>query len=207
MLYYIAENLAARADEFRRRLAALTGDRRRREREVERSRSSGSTPTPRGRTSTMGWCTTCRSAASTLAMPEPIGVIGVVCPDELAAARLRLDACCRRSRWGTRSSRFRPTRAPLAATDFYQVLETSDVPGGVVNIVTGAQRRAGAGARRARRRRRRCGISGRAEGSKRGGAAVRREHEAHLGRLRSEPRLGRPAAARRVRNSWSRRPR
>jgi aldehyde dehydrogenase (NAD+) len=26
---------------------------------------------------------------------------------------------------------------PLAATDFYQVLETSDVPAGVVNIVTG----------------------------------------------------------------------
>ncbi len=29
--------------------------------------------------------------------------------------------------------------APLSATDFYQVLETSDVPGGVVNIVTGKQ--------------------------------------------------------------------
>ena len=28
---------------------------------------------------------------------------------------------------------------PLAATDFYQVLETSDVPDGVVNIVTGAR--------------------------------------------------------------------
>ena len=26
---------------------------------------------------------------------------------------------------------------PLVATDFYQVLDTSDVPGGVVNIVTG----------------------------------------------------------------------
>ena len=26
---------------------------------------------------------------------------------------------------------------PLAATDFYQVIETSDVPAGVVNIVTG----------------------------------------------------------------------
>lgn len=26
---------------------------------------------------------------------------------------------------------------PLAATDFYQVLETSDLPGGVINIVTG----------------------------------------------------------------------
>ena len=27
---------------------------------------------------------------------------------------------------------------PLAATDFYQVLETSDLPGGVVNILTGS---------------------------------------------------------------------
>jgi aldehyde dehydrogenase (NAD+) len=27
--------------------------------------------------------------------------------------------------------------APLAATDFYQVLETSDLPAGVVNIITG----------------------------------------------------------------------
>jgi aldehyde dehydrogenase (NAD+) len=29
--------------------------------------------------------------------------------------------------------------APLAATDFYQVIETSDVPDGVVNIVTGSR--------------------------------------------------------------------
>jgi aldehyde dehydrogenase (NAD+) len=29
---------------------------------------------------------------------------------------------------------------PLAATDFYQVLDTSDVPGGVVNILTGSHR-------------------------------------------------------------------
>ncbi|MGL1682673.1 aldehyde dehydrogenase family protein, partial [Vibrio parahaemolyticus] len=28
-------------------------------------------------------------------------------------------------------------RHPLIATDFYQVLETSDVPAGVVNLVTG----------------------------------------------------------------------
>ena len=31
------------------------------------------------------------------------------------------------------------SRYPLAATDLYQVLDTSDVPGGVINIVTGAQ--------------------------------------------------------------------
>ena len=30
-------------------------------------------------------------------------------------------------------------RYPLSATDLYQVLDTSDVPGGVVNIVTGAR--------------------------------------------------------------------
>ena len=29
---------------------------------------------------------------------------------------------------------------PLSATDFYQVLETSDLPGGVLNIVTGIQK-------------------------------------------------------------------
>jgi aldehyde dehydrogenase (NAD+) len=28
---------------------------------------------------------------------------------------------------------------PLAATDFYQVVETSDVPAGVINIVTGVR--------------------------------------------------------------------
>ena len=28
-------------------------------------------------------------------------------------------------------------RYGLLATDFYQILETSDVPGGVINIVTG----------------------------------------------------------------------
>ena len=43
----------------------------------------------------------------------------------------------RRSRWATPSSRFRRRRYPLAATDLYSVLETSDVPAGVVNIVTG----------------------------------------------------------------------
>ncbi|MFZ5922805.1 MAG: aldehyde dehydrogenase family protein [Chloroflexota bacterium] len=31
----------------------------------------------------------------------------------------------------------RRQRFPLSAADFYQVLDTSDVPGGVVNIVTG----------------------------------------------------------------------
>ena len=75
----------------------------------------------------------------TLAMPEPIGVIGIVCPDDCAAARLRLARAAGRSPWATRSSPSRPSALPLAATDLYQVLDTSDVPGGVVNIVTGVR--------------------------------------------------------------------
>jgi len=29
--------------------------------------------------------------------------------------------------------------SPLSATDLYQIIETSDVPGGVINIITGKQ--------------------------------------------------------------------
>ena len=71
-----------------------------------------------------------------LAMPEPIGVIGVACPDEfplLASSRWWR----RRSPWATPSLRFHPSAFPLSATDLYQVLETSDVPAGMINIVTG----------------------------------------------------------------------
>jgi aldehyde dehydrogenase (NAD+) len=34
-------------------------------------------------------------------------------------------------------------QAPLLATDLYQVLDTSDVPGGVINIVTGSRKELG----------------------------------------------------------------
>jgi aldehyde dehydrogenase (NAD+) len=73
-----------------------------------------------------------------LAMNEPIGVVGVACPDQspllgfislvapLIAAGNTVIAI--------------PSEAhPLAATDLYQVFETSDLPAGVVNIVTGAR--------------------------------------------------------------------
>ncbi|HEY3013396.1 MAG TPA: aldehyde dehydrogenase family protein, partial [Gemmatimonadales bacterium] len=73
----------------------------------------------------------------TLAMPEPIGVIGVVCPEEwpllgLISTMLPVVAM------GNTVVAVPSGRAPLVATDFYQVLDTSDVPAGVVNIVTGA---------------------------------------------------------------------
>ena len=74
----------------------------------------------------------------TLAMPEPLGVIGIVCPEEapllafvsLTAAALSV---------GNAAVVLPSETHPLPATDFTQVLETSDVPPGVVNILTGPQ--------------------------------------------------------------------
>jgi aldehyde dehydrogenase (NAD+) len=72
----------------------------------------------------------------TLAMPEPLGVIGIECPEEaplLAFVSTMAPAIA----MGNRVIMLPSERWPLAATDFYQVLETSDVSGGVVNIITG----------------------------------------------------------------------
>ena len=72
----------------------------------------------------------------TLAMDEPIGVIGIVCPDEaplLGFVSLLGPAIA----MGNTVVIVPSERHPLSATDLYQVLETSDLPAGVVNIVTG----------------------------------------------------------------------
>ena len=72
----------------------------------------------------------------TLAMPEPIGVIGIACPDQcplLACVTMFAAAMS----MGNTIVLIPSERAPLSATDLYQVLDTSDVLGGVVNIVTG----------------------------------------------------------------------
>ncbi len=71
-----------------------------------------------------------------LAMNEPIGVIGIACPHEaplLAFTSLWAPAVA----MGNRVVIVPSQMHSLAATDFYQVLETSDMPAGVVNIVTG----------------------------------------------------------------------
>jgi len=72
----------------------------------------------------------------TVAVNEPVGVIGIACPDEyplLGFVSLMAPAIAR----GNTVVMIPSQRFPLSATDFYQVLDTSDVPGGVVNIVTG----------------------------------------------------------------------
>ena len=72
----------------------------------------------------------------TLAMQEPLGTIGVVCPREaplLGFLSLVLPAIAA----GNTVVAVPSERYPLITGDLYQVFETSDLPGGVVNIVTG----------------------------------------------------------------------
>src|SRR5690606_27444199 len=77
-----------------------------------------------------------KSRHVTLAMNEPWGVMGIVAPEEAPLAAfvsLVLPAIA----MGNRVVAVPSTRQPLLATNLYQVFDTSDVPGGVVNIVTG----------------------------------------------------------------------
>jgi aldehyde dehydrogenase (NAD+) len=136
ILYYIAENLATRADEFAARIDALTecGARAARE-EVDASIS---------RLFTYGaWADKYDGAVHSvpirgvaIAMNEPIGVIGIACEDRLPLLGM-LSLVAPAVATGNTTIVIPSQAHPLAATDFYSVLETSDLPPGVINIVTG----------------------------------------------------------------------
>lgn len=138
ILYYLAENLAVREREFADRIRSLTGARAAAaRREVELCVRRWFTYA--------AWADKWEGAVHhtpfrnvTLAMPEPIGVVGIACPDEpcfLPFVSLLAPAIAA----GNTVVILPSERWPLAATDFYQVLDTSDIPDGVVNIVTGVK--------------------------------------------------------------------
>ncbi|HSE27559.1 MAG TPA: aldehyde dehydrogenase family protein [Gemmatimonadales bacterium] len=136
VLFYVAENLAARADEFARRLADLAGG------TVEVGQEEVRAALQR-LYDYAAWADKWDGAVHhtpyrnvTLAMPEPLGVMAVICPDEaplLGFVSAVAPSLC----LGNRVVAVPSERAPLAATDLYQVLDTSDLPGGALNIVTG----------------------------------------------------------------------
>lgn len=70
------------------------------------------------------------------ALHEPLGVIGMVCPDESPLVAL-VSLCCAAIALGNRVVVVPSTVLPTIATAFYKTLETSDVPGGVINLITG----------------------------------------------------------------------
>ncbi|WP_136645309.1 aldehyde dehydrogenase family protein [Tabrizicola sp. YIM 78059] len=132
VLYFIAENLSARHAEFAARLRDQTG--RPGEAEVDASIQRLFTYA--------AWADKYDGAAKSvpirgiaLAMNEPVGVIGALLPDE--APLLGLVSVMAPAIAMGNTVVLVPGQHPLSATDFYQVLDTSDVPGGVVNIVTG----------------------------------------------------------------------
>jgi aldehyde dehydrogenase (NAD+) len=138
VLYYVAENLNVRGLEMAARLRAMTGaSKRQAAREVNAAIErlfayAAWADKYDGRVH----ATPFRNV--TLAMPEPLGVMGIACPDEaplLAFVSLVAPAVA----MGNRVVAVPSEAHPLAATDLYQVFDTSDLPGGVVNIVTGVR--------------------------------------------------------------------
>lgn len=136
ILYYLAENLSIRSDEFASRITAMTGaDTKTAQAEVnhsiERLFTYAAYADKFG-----GSVQETELRGITLALNESIGVIGIACPDEsplLALISLIAPAIAR----GNTVVVIPSEKHPLSATDLYQVLETSDLPAGVVNIVTG----------------------------------------------------------------------
>ena len=135
ILYYIAENLAARAGEIGARISAMTGGDGAAEVEacVERLFTYGAWADKYD-----GQVHQVPLRGVALAMNEPIGVIGLAAPDDAPLLGL-VSLIGPAIAVGNTVVALPSETAPLAATDFYQVLETSDLPAGVVNIVTGAK--------------------------------------------------------------------
>jgi aldehyde dehydrogenase (NAD+) len=136
ILYFIAENLDARNAEFVKRIVEMTGRTQKSAQaevdvSVERLFTYAAWADKYGGTVQE---TTLRGI--TVAVNEPVGVIGIACPDEnplLGFISLMAPAIAR----GNSLVMIPSQKYPLSAIDFYQVLDTSDVPGGVVNIITG----------------------------------------------------------------------
>jgi aldehyde dehydrogenase (NAD+) len=136
ILFYIAENLSARAAEFAARIKDQTGKPGTDEVEAAIERLF----------TYAAWADKFDGAVKSvpirgvaIAMNEARGVIAALCPDEaplLGLVSLMAPAIA----MGNACVLVPSESAPLSATDLYQVLETSDLPGGVVNIVTGAHR-------------------------------------------------------------------
>jgi aldehyde dehydrogenase (NAD+) len=136
ILYYVGENLAAREAEFAARLTALTGHAPQAAAREVAAAIARSFWYAAWADKYDGAVHATKSRHVTLAIPEPWGVMGVVCPDEaplLAFISLVMPALA----LGNRVVAVPSERYPLAATDLYQVLDTSDVPAGVISIVTG----------------------------------------------------------------------
>jgi aldehyde dehydrogenase (NAD+) len=72
----------------------------------------------------------------TLALHEPLGTIGLVAPDAQPLLGL-LQLAAPAIAMGNRVVAVPSATLPLVAAELYALLDTSDLPGGVLNLVTG----------------------------------------------------------------------
>jgi len=134
ILYYMAENLSGRGGEIAQRLAAAVGEKAAEDEvrlSVERlfsyaawsDKFDGAVHSPPFRN-------------ISIAMNEPVGTVGVVCPEDrplVGFFSLVLPLLCA----GNTLVAVPSESYPLVAGDLYQLFESSDLPDGVVNLVTG----------------------------------------------------------------------
>ena len=134
VLYYLAENLQAQAERLTACLAqATTAKQAARELDASVQRLF----------SYAAWADKYDGAVHqppmhgvVLAMNEAIGVIGLVAPDEAPLLGL-LSLVAPAIAMGNRVVAVPSNTQPLIAAELYALLDTSDVPAGVVNLVTG----------------------------------------------------------------------
>ncbi len=138
VIYYIAENLSARSDEFVQRISQLSGkDEAAAAAELDLCiRRIYTYAAMADKYDSQVHATPFSNV--TLAMKEPLGVIGIVAPEEAGLLGF-ISTVMPAIAMGNRVVVVPSRHYALLATDFYQVLDTSDLPGGVVNIISGDQ--------------------------------------------------------------------
>jgi aldehyde dehydrogenase (NAD+) len=134
VLYYCAENLSQRRDEVIHRLAAAVGEKQ------------ASTEVDIGIErifSYAAWADKFDGAVHNppfrniaIAMNEPIGTVGVICPQEAPLLGF-LSLVMPLIAVGNTVIAVPSEKYPLITGDLYQLFDTSDLAGGAVNIVTG----------------------------------------------------------------------
>ena len=139
ILYFVAENLAVRADEFAAELCRCAGA----DEEAARAEVEAAVQTlftfaawadkHDGRVHSTPFHNV------TFAMNEPVGTVGVRCGERAPLAGVTGPVAAALSQ-GNVAVVVLPEVRPVPALDLVQILETSDVPSGVVNILSGIHR-------------------------------------------------------------------
>jgi aldehyde dehydrogenase (NAD+) len=134
VLYYMAENLSQRRDEIADRLAASVG-----EKQASAELNSGIDRI----FSYAAWADKFDGAVHNppfrniaIAMNEPLGTVGIICPQEVPLLGF-LSVVLPVIASGNTAIVIPSENYPLITGNLYQLFDTSDLLGGVVNIVTG----------------------------------------------------------------------